>query len=129
MTDHRDRLIRGLMVPADVEVDLKEPETLPLREWLTRLNFEYFEMVRNTGPAIDHDFVMMVDEDGYAKQKPWNPRAQFFSEYPLHHLIVGDALFISEAWGDDGFDLVDLTQRAERWLTHPDRKAEFSNWM
>lgn len=127
MADWRDRVLKALLLPAD---DSKEPEllTLPLRELLQRADIKYLAQVR-THPAQENQFVMVIDDDGHDRRLPINPRAQYLSEYPVEHGIMGGALFFSEAWVDDGFDLVDLTDMGHDYLTAESKKHAYRDWL
>lgn len=57
-----------------------------------------FECVRTKDLVhfFQEDVIMVVDDDGFAKDKPYNPIASFF--YPGD--IVGDVLFVPEEHGE-----------------------------
>jgi hypothetical protein len=85
---------------------------------MKKANINFFERV-NTQHGHDNHFVMVVDEDGRDRRLPYNPRAQYFSGYPVHAPIVGDALFVSEDWVDDGIEFVSLTDKGLAYLQDP----------
>lgn len=57
-----------------------------------------FECVRTKDllQFFQEDVIMVVDDNGFAKEKPYNPIASFF--YPGD--IVGDVLFVCEEHGE-----------------------------
>jgi hypothetical protein len=126
MPDWKDRVLKALYVSTDHTGDFQLLE-LPLRELWDRANIRYMCQVR-TEVARANDFVMVIDDDGYDRQLPWNPRAQYLSQYPADHGIVGGALFFSEAWEGGGIDLIDLTQTAQDWLMAESRKHSYLDW-
>jgi len=128
MPDWKDRVLKALYVSTDHEGDFELLE-LPLRELWEKAGIKWPCQVR-TEAVRDIGFVMVVDDDGHDRGLRWNPRAQYLSQYPAEHGIVGGALFFSEAWDEDsmGIDLVDLTQTAQDWLMAESRKHSFQDW-
>jgi hypothetical protein len=128
MSDYRSRVLSGVMVTPDLE--LTEVEG-PLGQLLSNANIKYLETVRGAH-SRHNDFVMVIDEDGHDRRLQYNPKAQYLSGYPVHHAIVGAALFFSERMIDMGMDLVDLTPKGRDFLKHPRSggiQLGFTEWM
>jgi len=126
---YRTRQLRGLMVPSDERVALPKVTTQSLQQWLTQADMDYLEIVSGTIHAREHGFCMLVDDDGHSRRLPWNPRAQFLSGYSLASPILGNALFFSFGWVNQGHDPIDLKPEAAEWLTSPDRLADYQDWL
>lgn len=128
ISGYRAREVGGLMIPCDERVALPTEVVIKrVHDWLLDSDIEFMEVVNgaNTRP---NDFVMIVDDEGRDRQLPWNPRAQFLSGYPIQAPIVGNALFFSMDWVDDGLDIVNLTDKAKTWLLDPARAMEYMAW-
>lgn len=126
MTDWRDRVLKALYVPANQAEEFEMLE-LPLKQLWEKAGIDWFCSVRGTS-GQENNFVMVVDDAGHDKQFAWNPRAQYLSQYPVEHGIVGGALFFSEAMIDDGMDLVNLSTKGHDWLTAESRKHSYLDW-
>ena len=128
LSDWRKRKISGLMVPCDTQVVMPEAVTdKRIHDWLLSSDIEFFERVHGEN-SRDHDFVMVVDDEGRDRGLPWNPRAQFLSGYPIHAPIVGNAIFCSEGWTGEGVDFINLSPQAQTWLLDPQRMEDYRTW-
>lgn len=126
MTELRDRILKGVFIPANQEVKGSVDE-LPLKRWMEKANIHFPSRVHGAN-SRGRDFMMVVDDAGHDRELAWNPRAQFLSGYPMNHPIVGDAIFFSEAFIDDGMEFIHINKLAELWLTDMARLSEFANW-
>jgi hypothetical protein len=126
MTDYRDRKVKGLLIPADERVEIGEPETRSIREWLKLANIQYMGFV-NASSKISLQLV--IDEDGLSRNLPWNPRAHYLTSYPVDHPIVGDGFMVSLAMVGMGMDMVDLTPEAHASLKDPTHRERFTTWL
>src|SRR5690348_2372250 len=103
MTDYRDRKVKGILVPHDEKIAIGEVEEKSIREWQETCSINWVHIV-NAHSKLN--LCMVVDDDGYSRQLPWNPRAQFLCGYPLTDPIVGSVFFASLDFVRDGMDLV-----------------------
>lgn len=129
MTDYRSRLIKAILVPSDEKVQIGKLEEDTIQNWLTRANFDWMGFVHGQLKELGVEFTMIIDDEGHDNRLPWNPRAQFLSGYPLDAPILGDALFVSRDWRDDGYDVVDLIEPAAKWIKNGMRASEFRYWL
>jgi hypothetical protein len=70
----------------------------------------FMEIIRN-GPGVlaTPGIVMVVDEEGLLKRRPYNVVASYLYGEALHgQPIVGDVLIIGEGMGPEGADFCDL---------------------
>lgn len=131
MTSYLDKVYKAMIVMPDPAI---APERVQdsLKNLLKKAGFEWLEIVR-TLPARENHFVMVVDDEGKSAQKPYNPRAQYLSGYPIQGPILGGAIFLSERMGEDGgADFFDLTETGHNYIEDPDKWGEdggFKQWL
>lgn len=123
----RARQLTGVYVPAD-QGEKIEKFTKSVHEWLLSAGIDFAERVTGRNGTI-HGFCLVIDDEGRDKGMPWNPRAQFLLGYPIEAPLVGNAIFWSTDWTDDGKDFVSLFEEAQRWLLDPAREREFTAWL
>lgn len=131
MTDYRDRVLKGMLVPAALLATNQPASTVTtssIREHLAAADIDFLERVHGLN-SRDNDFVMLVDGDGRDRALRYNPRAHYLSGYPLAAPILGNVLFFSEGYGDEGMDIQDLTDTGEAWLTATERTDGYSKWL
>lgn len=107
-------VFKALIVPADSKEAIREIEA-PLTELCENAGFRWPCIVR-TKPGAENNFVMVVNEDGHDLKDPYNPRAQYLSDYPLQSPIVGGAIFLTEVMYPDGADFISLSESGQRYI-------------
>ena len=116
--------MQGLLVPADPEKPI-ERIAGDFRTDLKKLAKLDFVTRINTRQSQDNGFIGLVEDDGRQLQLRRNYRAQWLLGYGLDGeisaFLVGPALLISEAWVDDGMDIVGLKPDADKWIMDPAR--------
>lgn len=116
--------LTGIIVPSDTNRKIRVHHGT-IQELCKQAGWNYFEIVR-TFNGRDHDFVMLVNDDARSEGNPYNPRAQYLSGYPIQSPILGDALFLSEAWIGDGYDCINISAKGQAYIREPSKWAEVS---
>lgn len=118
------RIIQALLIPADPDKDIVKVSGTQM-ELMELAGFEFFAACRGYF-ARQFDFVVCIDDVGGRRNLPGNRRAQFIAGYP--DTLAGDALVFSEAFIEDGLDIVDLKPGAMDWITADTTKRAYTNW-
>lgn len=126
MTSYMDRKVSAICVPHDQALAIGEVEERSIREWHEICDIKWLRIVN---AHSELNLSMVVDDDGYSRRLPWNPRAQFLSGYPLTDPIVGSVYFASLDFTGDGYDLVSLNPESAEWIKAPERWAEYQEWL
>lgn len=124
----RQRELAGIIVPCDARIAMPHEVTIrSVHKTMMDAKIDFPERVSAIN-CKTYGFSMVVDDEGRDKRMGWNPRAQFLSGYPIMAPIVGNAIFWSEDFTDDGMDFVSLTKGAATWLLDPQRQHEYHAW-
>lgn len=101
--------MRAILIPVNLDDEIREVEGPDYRSIWQAAGIEYGERV-NTAQTGEFNFVATVDEDGYAKGMPFNPRACLVVNYsgPL----VGPVVLFSERMTSDGMSFTDVSPEA-----------------
>lgn len=126
MTDYRSRQIKAVSIHYDEAVERGDVEEKTIEEWHKLCDINWLRIVN---ASSTHNLVMVVDDDGYSRGLPWNPRAQYLSGYPLTDPIVGTVYFASLDFVGDGHDLVDIKPESAEWLKNPGHAEEYAKWL
>lgn len=120
MTTYRDREVSGIMIPCDDSIEINpEPVRSSIAQWLEKANIQWMGTLN-----CPLGMIGIFDDDGHSRRLPWNARAQFIADYP----IVGNIIIFSQAWVDDGIDIVDLKPEAVKYFNRPELPDEYSVW-
>lgn len=127
ISDWRKRVLTGLRVPVNENTKM-DLVTSSFHDHLISSDIMFAERVHGSN-SRQQGFVMMVDDDGRDRGQAWNPRAHFLSGYPIQAPIIGNALFFSEGFVDDGMETLSLHNLAINWLRDPARLTEYGIWL
>jgi len=111
--------IRGIVVMAGegteglAEVKAYEVEGSNYLSLFRKCGIEYGERV-NTRNGAEHGFVSFVDDEGHRKFLPINRVGEMISGYPGR--LLGNILFVSEAMGDEGMDVISLSDKGRTFI-------------
>lgn len=83
------------------------------RALFSQHGIQWLEQV-NTQVGHDNGFVTVVDDNSGDGTHYLNQRATDLSGYPGP--LCGDVIFVSQAWVDDGIDIVTLSPKAEAFF-------------
>lgn len=127
----RDREMVGILVRAVGDAD-NAPKTVSgsINSLFLKAGIEFAERVHGQHSRLN-DFVMIVDDEGRDKQLPYNALGHYLSGYNIQAPILGDVLFFSEDFTDDGMDIIPLRDRGKQFLLDPKSggvELSFAQW-